>query len=399
MKQKILFLLYLLAVLGLFLYSFTEIDLSLTFSRITFLRNLVKSFQYIGYFQRPLSTYLYASILLIFHAFYITFLVLTKKRKLDKAKIWKLIIVTTIVFAFAYNAFSYDIFNYIFDAKIITHYHQNPYIHKALDYPGDPMLSFMRWTHRVYPYGPIWLVLTVPLSFIGHNFFIPTFLLFKFLMAGSFLGSLYFIAKILRKLSPEKELWGIVFFGLNPLVLIESLVSGHMDIVMIFFALWSFYLLIEKRNMYSFLILLISIGIKFATGFLFPVYLFIWFLQWRKKKIPWTIVFYTATILMISTVAVASNRTTFQPWYLLEPLAFAALLPANFITYFPTFIISLFALFTYIPYLFTGNWDPPIPQILAKIYISSYVISGVGIVAALFMSLLKRKTVGKKKNR
>src|SRR5476651_611256 len=166
-KEKFFFFSYLIALIGLFLYSYTQIDLSLTFSRITFLRKLVSSFQYIGYFQRPISMYLYLTILVVFHGFYIFLLLQSRKKKLDRGKIWFLIIVSTVVLAFAYNAFSYDIFNYIFDAKIITHYHQNPYIHKALDYPGDPMLSFMQWTHRVYPYGPLWLVLTAPLSFIG----------------------------------------------------------------------------------------------------------------------------------------------------------------------------------------------------------------------------------------
>ena len=181
-KEKLIFFLYCVVLFGVILYSFTQIDLSLTFSRIAFLRNLIKSFQYIGYFNRPLSTVIYLTLVLIMHGFYFFFLFQASKKKLNKQKAWVLIVTTTILLLFSYNAFSYDIFNYIFDARIITHYHQNPYIHKALDFPGDHMLSFMRWTHRTYPYGPIWLVITVPLSFLGLQFFIPTFLLFKTLM-------------------------------------------------------------------------------------------------------------------------------------------------------------------------------------------------------------------------
>ena len=90
--------------------------------------------------------------------YYFYFLYAVYKKKINKKIIRNLIVITSIGLGFSYVAFSYDLFNYIFDAKIITFYHQNPYFHKALDYPGDPMLSFMRWTHRVYPYGPIWLV-------------------------------------------------------------------------------------------------------------------------------------------------------------------------------------------------------------------------------------------------
>src|SRR6266516_315651 len=171
-NQKIIFFLYTVVLIGLFLYSFTQIDLSLTFSRITFLRSLVKSFQYIGYFNRPLSTHIFLAIVTLLYGFYFIFLYLSARKMLSKKYIWQIIITATILLAFSYNAFSYDLFNYIFDAKIITHYHQNPYLQKALDYPGDPMLSFMHWTHRTYPYGPAWLVLTVPLSFVGLQFFL-----------------------------------------------------------------------------------------------------------------------------------------------------------------------------------------------------------------------------------
>ena len=76
--------------------------------------------------------------------------------------------------------------------KYLTFIHQNPYFHKASDFPNDPMLNFMRWTHRLYPYGPSWLILTVPLSFIGLNFFLPTFFLFKIMIGFIFFGKLLF---------------------------------------------------------------------------------------------------------------------------------------------------------------------------------------------------------------
>src|SRR5258705_3372112 len=197
-STKILFIVYVITLVALFLYSFAQIDLSLTFSRIDFLRQLVSSFQYIGYFNRPLSTFIYIFLLVLLFNLYLGFLVMAYTKQISKKLVWKLLIVTTVVLAFSYNAFSYDLFNYIFDAEIITHYQQNPYIHKALDFPGDPMLSFMRWTHRVYPYGPVWLGLTVPLSYAGLGFFLPTFFLFKALAAAAFLGTLKFVGKIFK---------------------------------------------------------------------------------------------------------------------------------------------------------------------------------------------------------
>ena len=379
-EKKLLFF-YVFLLLGVFIYSFTQIDLSLTFSRIEFLQQLVRSFQYVGYFNRPLSAYIFIFLLITMLSFYLYCLIKAYAGKLSRTYVWVLVGITACVLTFSYNAFSYDLFNYIFDAKIITHYHQNPYEHKALDYAGDPMLSFMRWTHRVYPYGPGWLALTTPLSFVGFQYFLPTFFLFKILMAASFVGSTYIIGKILQRIKPERELFGVVFFALNPLVVIESLVSAHLDIVMIFFCLWSFYLLLIKRYSTSFLLFIFSISIKFATVFLFPVYFYIVYMLIKKKKIHWHTVFLTATILMCLTVYVASIRSNFQPWYLLLPLAFAVFAAEAFYIFLPAIIITSFALLTYVPYLFIGNWDNPIPQILFNLYLLSYVVSLFSVIA------------------
>lgn len=287
---------------------------------------------------------------------------------------------STGVLALSYNAFSYDLFNYLFDAKIFTFYHQNPYLHKPLDFTGDPMLSFMHWTHRTYPYGPIWLVLTVPLSFIGFQFFLPTLVLFKLLMAGSFLGSVYFVGKILRKIAPQREVLGLIFFGLSPLLVIESVISAHVDIVMLFFALWAFYLLVLKKHWWALGLLLFSIGIKFVTVFLLPVFLFVWFLHSRGKRIIWANVIITSVALLsVAIVLVSFLQGNFQPWYLIAPLSFAALISNRFVILWPSLVLSIAALKSYLPYLFLGNWDPPVPQLLLVVYFLGLLIAFGGV--------------------
>ena len=144
---------YLVLVIGLFLYSFTQVDLSLTLSQWSIWQVIQKFFQHIGYFQRPLSTFLYIVIILLLFISYFLFLLLAHKKKVTRKQIWILVIATSIILTFSYNAFSYDLFNYIFDAKIVTFYHQNPYEQKALDYFNDSWTNFMRSTHRVILMG------------------------------------------------------------------------------------------------------------------------------------------------------------------------------------------------------------------------------------------------------
>jgi len=380
LKLKFLQLGYLISAVCLFLYSFTQVDLSLTLSQWSVWQVIQKYFQHIGYFQRPLSSLLFIGIILALFVFYLLILSSVYRKKISKKTIWFLIIATTIILTFSYNAFSYDLFNYIFDAKIITFYHQNPYLHKALDYASDPMLSFMHWTHRLYPYGPTWLVLTVPLSFIGMQFFLPTFFLLKILISISFLGTVFFISKILQKFSLKDELFGITFFALNPLIIMESLVSAHNDIVMIFLMVWALYLLMSMKYIRSIILFILSIGVKFATAFVLPIYILIIFLQKRKKAVDWQALFTATTAVMIVPVILASYRTNFQPWYLLNILPFAALVSRNYYVFIPSVVLSLFTTFEYLPFLYLGNWDNPVPSIL-------FWITTIAIVLSLFFTI------------
>ncbi|HVT01389.1 MAG TPA: polyprenol phosphomannose-dependent alpha 1,6 mannosyltransferase MptB [Patescibacteria group bacterium] len=381
--KKILVPLWALGAIALFFYSFTQIDLSLTFSRVSVWQGIQKAFQYVGYFNRPLSAYLFVGIVLFLFFLYGATLKLAKENVLRSKTLWIIIIGLCIALFLSYNAFSYDIFNYIFDAKILVHYGQSPYEHKALDYPGDPMLSFMHWTHRTYPYGPFWLVLTVPLYFIGFGYFIVTFYLFKLLMLGSFLGSAFFIEKIAKKLK-KNSLMVLAAFALNPLVIIESLVSSHNDIVMIFFSLVALYLFLEKKYIKSVISLTLSIAIKFATALLLPA-----IIAKMVFKVKDELFIYLMIVGMAIGVFLASYRTTFQPWYLILVIPFAALLVEKKFVAIPVFIISLFGLFQYVPYLYLGNWDPPVPMYLNYMLYGSIILSGILILPSL---LQKKKS-------
>lgn len=389
MKIKLLQGGFILTILSLFFYSFTQVDLSLTLSRASLYQTIEKYFQSVGYFQRPLSTEIYIAIVTLLFVFYFAFLNLSHSRAISKKTIWGLILFMSIVLTFSYNAFSYDLFNYIFDAKIITYYGANPYLHKALDYPLDPMLSFMHWTQRTYPYGPTWLALTVPLSFAGLNIFLPTFFLFKILATIGFLGSCYFIEKIVAKISPGKESFSLVFFALNPLVLIESLVSGHNDIWMMMLALFALYLFLSKLYIRSSLLLFISIGVKFATVFMLPGIIFEFLLSGGFKKINSKRLILFVCISMLAAVVAASFRTNFQPWYLLYILPFTALIVNRYYVFVPSVILSLSSLLIYIPFLSSGNWDPPIPAELFFITAAGVVLSVVIVLIVQVKNLIK----------
>lgn len=379
MKEKLLGFSYLVVIACLFLYSFTQVNLGFAFSRSEFLQNILFSFQQVGYFQRNLSTILYILIIISLFLSYLVFLYFSYKGKLKRRYIWGLIILTAIVLNFSYSAFSKDIFNYIFDAKILAIYHQNPYLHSALDFPNDPMLSFLEWIQRKYPYGPIWLGLTAPLAFLGKGILIPTFFLFKTLNSLFYIGTAFFIEKIAKRISPKFALWSLVFFAFNPLIIIESLVSSHNDIAMMFFAICGIYWLFAEKFKLATLFIISSFLIKVPTiALIGPSALFI--ISRTRKKLGYDN-FLKLCLLSLSLALyyflyhyldVKYNMVEMQPWYFIWFIPLISLIRYNKYITLTGLIMSAILLLKYPSYLISGEWASPISY-LYRAFISVFM--------------------------
>lgn len=357
MRKNLPYSLFFAGIIALFLYSFTQVDLGLTLTRASFWQKIQVFFQHIGYFQRPLSTLIFLLIISSLFIIYAIFIKLSLAGKIDRKKVWIVILVSSVLLSFSYNAFSYDLFNNIFDAKIVTFYHQNPYLHKALDYPSDPMLSFMHWTHRTYPYGPVNLILTVPLSFLGFNYFLITFFLFKFLNTAFYLGSCCLIEKLLRKERGNLDIFGLVFFALNPLVIIEVLVSSHNDIFMIFFALLGIYFLFFKKHFYSYFWLLFGALTKFVTAILLIPFLLKTFGFLKKQTSDLNSFSSLCLVFLIAVSFFVLLKLEAQPWYFLWFVPFLALVKPRIFLIYLTIGISFGLLLRYSIFLFQGEWN------------------------------------------
>ena len=362
---KVVFGAYFLTLVALFFYSFTQVDLSLTLTKTTLLQAILSKLQYFGFYQRPISAVVFITISLLLFVFYVYFLSIAKK--ITPNKLFILIGITFISLVFSYNAFSYDLFNYIFDAKILTFYHQNPYLFKPLDFASDPMLSFMRWTHRLYPYGPSWLLFTAPLSFIGSNVFLLTFFMFKILIGLAFLGSSLLIYKISEFIDSENKIFNTIFWSFNPLIIIEGLVSAHNDFALVFFSMLAFYLYLQKKKFFSFLALLFSIGVKYLSFILIPIFGYLIYLEKRGKKIQWDKIILASVVFSLISLAAVTYRTTFQPWYLIFPLSLAALIAKKYFIIIPAFVASLFMIFIYTFYVLLTDYSPNYPQVILNV--------------------------------
>lgn len=352
---------YCLFLVSLMIYSYTQVDLNLTLSSWFPYQAIQKPLLQLGYFNRFLSGGIFLVLLVSFFIFYFLFIWLVKNKKIDEKQICFLIILQLIILLFSYPAFSHDIFNYIFDAKTVIFYERSPYQVKPIDYSTDPMLRFMHWTHRPSIYPPGWIGLTLIPYWLSFGKFIFQLYFFKLMMALFWLGSVYLIAKILNRINPQNKLLGIVYYAFNPLIVIESLISAHSDVVMFFFVLLAFWLLMKKEKRLTKTILalvsfVISIEMKYISGILAPVILLILYKKFRVKKVDWQSVFKISLLTMCGGIFYVIYRIGFQPWYLLWVIPFVALLTENRWAFWLTISFCLGSLLRYLPYLLTGNW-------------------------------------------
>lgn len=387
--NRILLPLWIISSVALFIYSFTQVSLSLALNKTPWLYSIQQVFQEIGYFNRPLSAALYIGIICSLAILFIITLRSIYKKTVTKKTLMMLIGCVTVITMFSYNAFSYDIFNYIFDAKIVTYYQENPYEHKALDYPQDPMLSFMHWTHRTYPYGPAWLGISIPISFAGLHYFLPTFFLFKALAAAAYLGTAWCIYKIGTLVKKESALFMTAFFALNPLMIIEFLVSGHNDIVMLFFAVLAVLLVLQEKRLFGILSFIFSIAIKFATAFIAPMMIV---LSYNKKRYE-EAVGLGVGLMSLAVIAASLNSGNFQPWYFSYVVVIASLVAYKKYIYIPVLFFSLTASLYYVPFLYTGVWDGVVRNLLHTGLAITCIITSVLFVYQFFSDTADKTTI------
>lgn len=371
------------AIIGIlfFCYSYTQVDLGLTLSQTSVWLKVQTSLQHIGYFERPLSTWLYLGILFVLFLLYGVALVLAYQKKLSTKDVWIMIGITTITTSLSYPAFSYDFFNYLFTAKTVLIYHKNPYGVVPLQFTGvDSWLSFMHWTHLPSAYTPLWIAVTLVPFYFGFGYFLPLMWNLKIVIATAYIVTAIGIGKILEKEDKDRMNIGIVAFALNPLIIIESLVSPHNDIFMMALAIWAIVLYREKKKWMSWVLLSLSIAIKLMTIFLIPAF----FTGWKRRV--------ALCCISLGFIVVLFQREVLS-WYWVWVMPFIALVPDIKPLMVLATGISMGLLLRYAPFLYYGNWDDPVP--LVKTWVTLVPIA-IALVISIAMALKDRRILSKK---
>ena len=328
-------LLFITSLVTFAIYSYALVDPNLTLFSNDLWTNFRNQMVHFGYYDRLNSSILFVVLIIIL--FGCNYYLLNNHKKFSAIKFALLAGILSII---SYPFLSHDFFNYLFDAKILTFYHQNPYLHKALDFPTDSWLRFMHWTIRTYPYGPTFLPITVVPSFLAFGKFFLNVLFFKVMFAGFYFLSVYYLNKIDKKM--------VLFFATQPLIIIEGLINSHNDIIAVSFGIIGIYYLLNKSLKKSSVALLISSGIKYMTAPL--LILFILNVYKRINQSQAALVSFSLTLGLIIYLSITSE---IQPWYFLNLFIFLPFF-SSYLYKFSIFFTGL--ILSYYPFVRFGDW-------------------------------------------
>lgn len=347
--------------------SYGFIDPNLTLSSNSLILSIIKFLMHFVYQQRIVTSGIYLGMLLFL--FFLFKKTLSLSQNIPFGLFMKVLFPLVLILVVSYPMLSYDLFNYMTTAKVAYTYKENPYVVMPIEIPNDTNLAFTRAANKPALYGPVWILLTWVPHTLGMGSLWQTIIAFKLINALWYFGFCYILWR------GTNNMKNVIFFALNPLILIETLVSGHNDIVMMMLVCLSILLWRKKELYYRFLGLVfvsLSILIKGATIVLVPLF---FFRNINRERL----LFASSILLFLVFVVVAPLREELYPWYAVWFLAMAAFLPYPKYSLLWQFLIALSVglELRHIPYMAMGYYEGPGPLLRIVFTIIPVAVWGI----------------------
>jgi alpha-1,6-mannosyltransferase len=171
-----------------------------------------------------------------------------------------------VVFFLAPPLLSHDVFSYIAYARLGVANHLNPYTHAPLDIPNDPGFTHAGSIDASSAYGPLFTLLTYPLSPLG----VPAaFWILKVVAVLSSLGIVALVWRIAERLGRE-PLFPALAVGLNPLVLVHVVGGAHNEALTVVLTMAGVLLWVGTRDRAGVAVATFATGIKASAGLVVP---------------------------------------------------------------------------------------------------------------------------------
>ncbi len=238
----------------------------------------------------------YIKLINLYTALFILFFFLIKNQQENIRFLTVISFLFRLVFLFSIPNLSQDFYRFIWDGRMILEgvnsylYTPESFISKG-EFPivqaqelynGMGSLNASHYTN----YPPLnQLCFVIAGLFTGKSVLGSVIVMRLIIMAADF-GTLYFGKKLLEKL--KLPVHTIFWYILNPFIIIELTGNLHFEAVMIFFLVWSLYLLHIGKWKFAAVILACSVSVKLIPLFFLP--LLFKKLSWKKSVGFFTIV-------------------------------------------------------------------------------------------------------------
>ncbi|WP_067147188.1 mannosyltransferase [Pseudotamlana agarivorans] len=195
------------------------------------------------------------------------------------------------VFILALPNLSQDFYRFIWDGRLILEGY-NPYLNtvdffmKQAEFPIAEALELRKGMGELNAshfsnYPPLNQLCFAIAALFSSKSILGSVVVLRLIIIAADLGTLYFGKKILLKLQQPTCL--IFWYVLNPFIIIELTGNLHFEGVMIFFLIWSLYLLFSQKWMWAAVVFSLSISVKLMPLLFLPLF-FQWFLKGDFEK-------------------------------------------------------------------------------------------------------------------
>ena len=216
---------------------------------------------------------------LIFTALFIAYFFLVKKENIFSLRFCiGLAVALRLVALFSTPALSDDYFRFIWDGKIsLMHIHTFQYTPKEFlaSHPTTAYLQHLfdsmnsQEYHTVYP--AVMQFFFVVAAYIGNGSDGLSVFVMKLFILFAELGSIRILLLFARKYKILKR--NILWYILNPLIIIELTGNCHFEAVLIFFMLLFFYFILDKKILYAAIFFALAVSTKLIPLMLLPLVL------------------------------------------------------------------------------------------------------------------------------
>ncbi|MCR1025365.1 mannosyltransferase [Cellulophaga baltica] len=240
----------------------------------------------------------------------------------------KFILVTGIIFRIIFLVtipnLSQDFYRFIWDGELVSNF-INPYLNIPNDLILDPNLvidnakELLTGMGELSPkfhsnYPPLNQLIFAVAALLGGKSILGAVIVMRILIILADIGIVYFGRKLLRKLNKSPHL--IFWYFLNPLVIMELTGNLHFEGVMLFFFVWSLYLLSMNNWKLAAVVYACSISIKLVPLLFLP--LFLTHFKFKKSVAFYSIVGLSILALLLPFYAsefIANYSKTVGLWF------------------------------------------------------------------------------------